>query len=287
MIRKHILPVVALTVVALTVVPAARPAAADDKADIGDAFLAEICPRLESAARANHIPPPFFARLIWMESRFDPNALSPKGAQGIAQFMPATARIRGLDDPFEPLDAITASAEFLGDLRDEFGNLGLAAAAYNAGADRVRAWRAGRASLPDETENYVYVITGELAADWARDGFQPAILPLDPKMDFQAACRTLPARRSTHQRLAKWQPWGAHVTANFSWGKALKTYARLQREFSDILGGRRPMIISKVNYSMGNRPMHNVRIGAASRKEATKLCDRLRQAGGHCVVVKN
>src|SRR5690606_41926809 len=63
----------------------------------------------------------------------DLNAVSYKGAQGIAQFMPGTAEERGLADPFEPKSAIGHSASLLTDLRREFGNFGLAAAAYNAG----------------------------------------------------------------------------------------------------------------------------------------------------------
>src|SRR4029453_3053840 len=90
----------------------------------------------------------FFTRLIWQESRFDPAAVSRAGAQGVAQFMPATASWRGLADPFDPVKAITKSAKLLHDLRREFGNLGLAAAAYNAGPGRVRDWLAGRRGPP-------------------------------------------------------------------------------------------------------------------------------------------
>ena len=52
----------------------------------------------------------FFARLIWKESRFDPNAVSPAGAEGIAQFMPGTAAMRGLKNSFDIEQAIPASA---------------------------------------------------------------------------------------------------------------------------------------------------------------------------------
>jgi len=251
------------------------------------AFVADVCARLESAAQAHDIAEPFFARLIWLESRFDPNAVSPKGAQGIAQFMPATAQARGLADPFDPASAITASARLLAELRDEFGNLGLAAAAYNAGRDRVRAWRQGRKSLPYETENYVLSITGVTADGWTANGVRPAIAPLDTKDGFQAACRALPTRRSAQRVFAKWQPWGVQIAANFSRQKALQTYRRLQRKFDSVLAGRRPMLVSEVNYSMGYRPMHNIRLGAKSRAGATALCEKLKQAGGNCVVIKN
>src|SRR5688572_22892591 len=102
-----------------------------------------ICMLLESAARANGLPVEFFARVIWQESRFRADAIGPvtrsgQRAQGIAQFMPGTAAERNLLNPLDPIQALPKSAEFLQQLRQEFGNLGLAAAAYNAGPRRVR-----------------------------------------------------------------------------------------------------------------------------------------------------
>jgi Transglycosylase SLT domain len=126
----------------------------------GAASVASICDALAAAAGENDLPIDFFARLIWQESRFDPTAVSRAGAQGVAQFMPATANSRGLADPFDPVEAISHSAKLLRDLRHEFGNLGLAAAAYNAGPGRVRDWLAGRRGLPRETDAYVRLITG-------------------------------------------------------------------------------------------------------------------------------
>ena len=91
--------------------------------------IASICEAIAAAATENDLPVDFFARLIWQESRFDPTAVRRAGAQGVAQFMPATTNARGLADPFDPIEAIGHSAMLLRDLRREFGNLGLAAAA--------------------------------------------------------------------------------------------------------------------------------------------------------------
>jgi membrane-bound lytic murein transglycosylase MltF len=109
----------------------------------------------------------FFTRLIWQESRFDPSQVSPAGAQGIAQFMPPTAAARGLADPFDPVTALQESASYLRELRNTFGNLGLAAAAYNAGAYRVSRWLSHAGSLPDETVDYVQIVTGRSVGEWA------------------------------------------------------------------------------------------------------------------------
>src|SRR6187455_135575 len=154
----------------------APPAAAepDKPAAVGDAAQS-ICLLLESAARANGLPVEFFARVIWQESRFRANAVGPvtrsgKRAQGIAQFMPGTAAERNLLNPFDPIQALPKSAEFLRELRGQFGNLGLAAAAYNAGPRRVREWLAGTGPMPSETRHYVYAITGSTVEQWSKGG---------------------------------------------------------------------------------------------------------------------
>ena len=76
---------------------------------------------IESAARAQNLPLEFFARVIWQESRFQADVVGPRTrsgdrAQGIAQFMPRTAAERGLLDPFDPVQALPKSAEFLREL---------------------------------------------------------------------------------------------------------------------------------------------------------------------------
>jgi soluble lytic murein transglycosylase-like protein len=128
--------------------------------------LVELCDTLISSARANDIPVVFFTNLIWQESRFNPRAVSRAGAQGMAQFMPQTAAAAGLDNPFDPSQALPASARLLRQLHDQFGNVGLAAAAYNAGPGRILKWLSNRSKLPQETRNYVATITGRPAEHW-------------------------------------------------------------------------------------------------------------------------
>src|SRR5712671_5126847 len=95
----------------------------------------KLCPRFQSRLPTQVVTfsiaplqlmtfrPSFLQRLIRQESNFDPNSVSRAGAQGIAQFMPGTARWRGLSDPFEPTEALYESARWLGERRDQFGNL--------------------------------------------------------------------------------------------------------------------------------------------------------------------
>ncbi len=131
--------------------------------DIG---MEALCHTLASAAQAHGIPTAFFARLIWQESKFQQRVVSSAGAQGVAQFMPTVAAARGLRNPFDALAALPHSARFLKEHIRTFGNLGLAAAAYNAGPGRVMRWLARRGGLPEETRNYVKIITGHPAEKW-------------------------------------------------------------------------------------------------------------------------
>ena len=126
-----------------------------------------VCRLIERAAGANRLPVEFLTRLIWRESSFRPGAISPAGARGIAQFMPGTVQERGLADPFDPEQAIPKAAHLLADLRRRFGNLGVAAAAYNAGPARVSLWLQGQSGLPAETRAYVRFVTRSAVEAWA------------------------------------------------------------------------------------------------------------------------
>ena len=143
--------------------PAQLPAAASDRLDADEAAsqsVGELCQALLTSAEDNGLPVTFFANLIWQESRVRHDAVSPVGALGIAQFMPQAALEAGVGDPFDPRQAIPASARLLHVLREHFGNLRFAAAAYNAGAHRVSEWLDHRRALPREARNYVERITG-------------------------------------------------------------------------------------------------------------------------------
>ena len=105
-----------------------------------------------SAARWN-VSGSVLAAQLMAESGFDPGAVSPAGAQGIAQFMPATAASYGLRDPFDPVAAIDAQAHLMSDLLRQFGSIPLALAAYNAGPGAVAACHCVP-SIP-ETQAYV------------------------------------------------------------------------------------------------------------------------------------
>jgi soluble lytic murein transglycosylase-like protein len=161
----------------------------------GQASLDDLCNALYTSAQNNDLPIPFFANLIWQESRLRDDVVSSKGAMGIAQFMPETAAENGLHNPFDPMQAIPASARLLNELRLEFGNLGFVAAAYNAGVTRVVEWLEHRGSLPRETRDYVLRVTGLSIDAWRK------IAVKDDAMTFvqHLPCRSLPAFASFEQ----------------------------------------------------------------------------------------
>lgn len=151
--------------------------------------LNELCNVLLQSAQQNDLPVAFFANLIWQESRMRDDAVSPKGALGIAQFMPQTAVESGLNNPLDPLQALPASARLLHELRDQFGNLGFVAAAYNAGARRVSEWLARRRTLPRETQGYVIHVTGRTVEQWQKSPVDDAALHFVRRLP----CRDFPA----------------------------------------------------------------------------------------------
>ena len=265
--------------------PAPRKAERTPAAIAGSTGSDRICALIEQAAGRHGLPPSYFARLIWKESRFDVAAVSPVGAQGIAQFMPGTARLEGLADPFDPEQAIPASASHLADLRAEFGNLGLAAAAYNSGRNRVSRWLSGASGLPYETLDYVHSITFR-PADWfCEDGREVEHRPLAEDRPFAQACRDLPVMKTRALAAgAPMKPWGVQVAGAVTRDAAARAFQRVAARFSAVIGSPQPIVVRN-RRAMG--APWGARIGADSRAEAQALCAKLARAGGACVVQRN
>jgi transglycosylase-like protein with SLT domain len=249
----------------------------------------DICRAIEQDAAENALPVEFFARIIWQESRFNAQAVSPKGAQGIAQFMPATADYRGLANPFDPIVALKSSASYLGELRDQFGNLGLAASGYNAGPARVSAWLAGRRALPEETRNYVAIITGWTVDDWRSPSPpQTSETTIPQGVPCTQLANLILAPKAEAQRIATYVPrWGMQVAADWSESKAWTIYRALQKKFSSLIGDREPIVLHTRMHGMGVAKRYEIRIADDDRGFLQKFCTRLMAAGGACVVLRN
>lgn len=131
--------------------------------------LADRTALLSAGARHAALPMPLLRAVMEKESAFKPCAVSPVGAMGLMQLMPATADGLGVSDPFDPLQNVLAGSRFLRSLLDRYrGDLPLALGAYNAGPGRVD--RAGGVPAIPETQQYVRDILSKLGAGPSSSG---------------------------------------------------------------------------------------------------------------------
>ena len=252
---------------------------------------ARICAEIDKVAKTYELPRATFARLIWTESRFDIKARSPKGAIGIAQFMPATAKAVGLADPYEPATALAASGALLADLRQALGNFGRAIMAYNAGPARVERWLAGKAGLPFETQDYIAAITGKNAGFFRKRSAKVLNFSIQKGRSFEKACRALPVLKLRSRKVAgggggSRMPWGVQVAGNFSRARALRSWSRVRGKLGVAIGNGKPRLYRQRSLR-GLKRKWAVRIGARNRTKAIAVCKKIRAVGGFCLVKKN
>ena len=253
-------------------------------------YTADVCRAIERNAAIWRLPSGFFARLVWQESQFDANAVSTAGAQGIAQFIPSTAQLQGLQNPYNPAEALARSAQDLRVLADRFGNLGLAAAAYNGGEGAAARFIAGTGYLAVETLNYVQIITGTPVDEWLAGGVEHPNFDLQPDKPFGAACVELAENNRVENfepPTAIVRPWGVQVAQFFSQAIARSAFGRAQARFGAVLGDEDLMLVAKRNPNFGRALRFTAEIGRDTSADAAKLCAALRQAGGACIVVRN
>jgi SPOR domain/Transglycosylase SLT domain len=185
------------------------------------------------------------------------------------------------------------SAEYLGELRRTFGNLGLAAAAYNAGPRRVHDWLSGTGGLPAETRDYVLAITGRTADEW-RSGREAAGAADKTPQDCPAVVASLKAAptgfaAALEHRIADGaaKPWGVELLAGFSRERIMHAYAAIAAKYAEALAGTDALILRDTFRSRGTRAFYQVRAGADTRRDADRICTRLRAAGAACLVLRN
>ena len=256
-----------------------------------ESYAADVCKLIERNASEQGLDPNFLARLLWKESRFEPSAVSPAGALGIAQFMPGTADLYWLDDPFNPAQAIHKAAWYLATLADRFGNIGMAAVAYNGGENRAARFMQQQTTLPYETIDYVESITGFSAHRWrdnppAKDDLK---LALNKDMAFRPACEKMAGDRSLREFNTQPRvfPWGVIVASHPSRSGAAQQVARLNRTLRPILDdGARVGYVRKRMNGMP-RAVYTAQIGYESKTAAASFCNRFKRVGGRCIVLKN
>jgi len=115
----------------------------------------ELLEAIKATAQRHDLDPDLVYAVMEQESGFQPKAVSPKGAKGLMQLMPATQKALGLEDPFDPEGNLEAGARYLRQLLTRFKTLRLALAAYNAGPGAVERYR----GVPPYSETRLYVQT--------------------------------------------------------------------------------------------------------------------------------
>ena len=255
-----------------------------------DHFTYDLCQQIENVSRNNGIDPGFFARLLWQESRFDPNALSQAGAQGIAQFMPQTAKLRGLPDSYNPAQAIERSANYLGELQRTYGNAGLAAVAYNGGEGRANGFTKEGKGLASETVNYVPIITGLSAERWRDDPPKAHDFRLDGDTPFLQSCLNL-AKDRRLTRLSppgpKHKAWGVQLAFGRAKSEAKAKVARLRSSCRALVKSEKTHYLSIKSRVQGKPAYVMARIGRNTKDAATTLCRKISSRGCSCKVYKN
>jgi soluble lytic murein transglycosylase-like protein len=186
----------------------------------------------------------------------------------------------------------------LNELRNQFGNLGLAAAAYNAGPRRVQEWLTGSGYMPQETRNYVIAITGTSVDDWAgaakngnKNGKTLDRAPASSCRELMALLKRAPnpfvTQLEQHVKLGADRLWGVQLAAGFNRDKALAMYSRAMKQLGAVIGDRDPSLLGTLLRSRGTHIFYQVRIGTDTRPAADDLCNRIRRAGGACFVLRN
>ena len=158
----------------------------------------------------------------------------------------------------------------------------------SAGPERVADWLADTSTLPWETRDFVWSITGAEADSWA----EPDVEAPAGAADADEECASLVARLKLPGEdlgptiATVTAPWGVQVAGHFSRARVMRTYAEVQRRFADILGEQPPMVIGSRMHGRGTRIFYRARVPTQTREEANRLCDDIRAAGGSCVVLK-
>jgi SPOR domain/Transglycosylase SLT domain len=191
--------------------------------------------------------------------------------------------------------AKTARSSYLRDLSKRFGNLGLAAAAYNAGPQRVQDWLSARLGLPNETRRYVQIVTRHSAEEWT-GGTTRASLSLPEPVPCTDVVKSVNYRTTaksegaleTASRINTVQAkpgWGVQLVGSSSQSSALASFQQLQKAYKNFLEARQPLVIQSRVGTSGF--WYRVRVATDSRIEAERLCSGLRAAGGGCLVQRN
>lgn len=246
-------------------------------------------PLIQKAAETSGFDIGTLSRLLKQESNFNPNAVSPAGAVGVAQFMPKTAADYGIN-PRNPDEAIPAAGRLLRDLSTRFeGNQGLALAAYNWGPENVEKWKAAGADparMPAETRNYVQTITGSPIQAWM--GGRGVVTP-----DINPA--TSMWRASNMQRQLDKDSWNAwsQIRKDYDAEKIVPSAKRVNEIRDAAFASGNHMLLDTIDHDTQRMNLAQT-FSQESLPEQNAAIGRLEQAGtthdlepGHAAILKD
>ena len=265
-------------------------------------------PHIRAAASRFRVPEQWVRAVMRQESGGREQAISPVGAMGLMQVMPATydglrTRHHLGDDPYDPRNNLLAGTAYIREMYDRYGAPGFLAA-YNAGPDRLDRYLAGSSPLPDETVNYLAAITPNLGpaiplsgplAEYARPGASPIAAPdtasfasgcdVNAAYDPNRPCAPLERAASTPaptRLAANGGAWGIQVGAFQSQGLARAVAEGARAEAPDQL---RAAAIA-LPPSPGGAALYRARLVNLSADAAQSACQRLNQSQLPCVIVR-
>ena len=249
----------------------------------------DICRALEQSAAENALPVEFFARVIWQESRFDAQAVSPKGAAGIAQFMPATASWHGLADPFDPVRRCGIRLLIYENYSTDLATLDL----QQRRTMQVQAESAPGSqaivALPAETRNYVALVTGWTADEWASSSPpEKAETTIPQGVPCTRLANLILAPKQERQRIAAYIPrWGVPLAAHLSESTAWAIYRDRLKRFGSAHRGSRTHRPTQGNTGYGHAKRYIITLADDDRRPLDKLCRKLIAADATCDVLRN
>ncbi len=249
----------------------------------------DVCRALEQSAAENALPVEFFARVIWQESRFDARAVSPKGAEGIAQFMP---RDRQLARPRRSVRSDRGAAAFgcllartAGPVWQSWTRCG----SVQCRSRRVSAWLTSHRALPAETRNYVALVTGWTADEWASSSPpEKADTTIPQGVPCTRLANLILAPKQERQRIVAYIPrWGIQLAAHLSESTAWAIYRDRLKRFGSLIGDREPIVLHKEIPGMGRAKRYIITIADDDRGPLDKVCRKLIAADATCDVLRN